>query len=75
MWQNSGWVTSGGDMTNREKGTDRPLPDRQSQPRRLRIDAERAAELVNRVRGDREEPFGPLSLVRAVIRPKRPEPG
>lgn len=39
-----------------------------------KIDAERAAELVRRVRGEREEPFGPLKLVRAVIRPKKPSP-
>ena len=37
--------------------------------RRLRIDRERAAEIVRAIKGGKDEPFGPLQLVRAVIRP------
>ena len=36
-----------------------------------RLDAIRAAELVNRIRDEKDQPFGPLRLVRAVIRPRR----
>ena len=40
-----------------------------------RICKERAAELVRTVKGGGDQPFGPLRLVRAVIRPAKGEPG
>lgn len=72
-------VLRGWNMTDAEKGADnnadRPLRNRARRLVRARIDAKRAAELVDRVKGGRDEPFGRLELVRAVIRPKRPAPG
>ena len=40
-----------------------------------RICKQRAAELVRAVKGGGDQPFGPLRLVRAVIRPAKRKPG
>ena len=54
---------------------DKPVK-KQTKPRGgSRMGSERAAELVRTVKGGGEQPFGPLRLVRAVIRPAKREPG
>ena len=62
-------------MTDTKDARDGQGPDRKQSLKRLHIDAERAAELVRRVKGERDEPFGPLSLVRSVVRPRKKSPG
>ena len=58
-------------MTGSEDKTEKKKPRR----RGSRLCSERAADLVRTVKGGGEQPFGPLRLVRAVIRPAKREPG
>ena len=62
-------------MTDLDKRMGRPGPEDPPHVKRLGTDADRAAELVRQVTGERHEPFGRLSLVRAVVRPQKRSSG
>ncbi len=51
--------------------TERDEAQQDVPPKGGRIDARRAEDLVRAVRSGDEQPFGPLQLVRAVIRPPK----